>query len=581
MRRSEERSSKSSGRWVVGRGPCAALVALLAACGTNNTYYEEHIHIEGGGADAGAPAQEPDEPTTSGDPDSGDGSGEGREPTTPAASEGLSPVDLEPDGEVPALSPGAPGADVAPAALAIDVFGTLGNHYWFEASEAQVEKMNAPYSGGFGGYGDIYTPSGGGSVTFVDHLFVTTAGEDPHTADFGKVQVRLVGQSTGRPWTLDSLPNFKIDSDEFVAGNRIGGVKHMRLNNAVVGSIFREKLTLDLYRELGYPAPQATYAWVSGSVWGPSIDVPYIAVESYKPQFCKLREAELGGGCVNMWEFVGDLGYGLLGYAENCQFSECDPTRALEFELDAIQTPPGPGFKETLSEWLDWDAFHEFQCLSWILATGDDALHNQNNFVLMERTDGKFQHLPYSIDISLGQEWYPQVPLAGGNLLSQGCQSDPECWDDTLAMCEVLVDSFIDLNPIAMLDQTYALLSQQGMLRDGDEDRYRSLSSYLARRIEELPLELEQNRENGPPPVGVFCEYPYIQCGDVCMLPEECYLCEPDPDPLPDAGVGEVEEAARGAAADVALPDPGVPLPPDVPPPQQCLPPIDIYPMPR
>src|SRR5690606_26173709 len=114
---------------------------------------------------------------------------------------------------------------------------------------------------------------------------------------------------------------------------------------------------------------------------------------------------------VNMWEFVGDLGYGQLGYAESCQFSECDPSRAMELELAVVETPPGPGFKEALTEWLDWEAFHQFQCLSWILATGDDALHNTNNVVLMERADGKFQHLPYSVDISLGQEWYPQVPL--------------------------------------------------------------------------------------------------------------------------------------------------------------------------
>src|SRR5690606_35025611 len=97
-------------------------------------------------------------------------------------------------------------------------------------------------------FGDIYTPGGGGDdATFVDRLLVSTAGEDAKTADFGKVQVKLVGQSTGRPWTTQSLPNFKIDSDEFIQGNRIGGVKHLRLNNAIVGSIFREKLTLDLY----------------------------------------------------------------------------------------------------------------------------------------------------------------------------------------------------------------------------------------------------------------------------------------------------------------------------------------------
>jgi hypothetical protein len=404
-------------------------------------------------------------------------------------------------------------------------------------------------------------------------LLVTTPGEEPRTADFGKVQVSLVGESTGRPWTTESLPNFKIDSDEFTEGNRIGGVKHFRLNNAVVGSIFREKLTLDLYARLDYPAPRASYAWVSSSVWGSDVAVPYIVVESYKPQFCKAREAELAGGCVNMWEFAGDLGYGQLGSPESCQFSECEPSRALEFELDAVETPLGAGYKEALARWVDWDAFHRFQCLSWILTTGDDVLHNGNNFVMMERADGRFQHLPYSIDISLGQEWYPEVPLAGGSTLARGCQSDPQCWADMIVTCEGLLEEFAAANPIAMLDQNYATLEANGMLRSGDEERYRSLSSYLARRLEELPVELEANRA-GPPVEAIYCPYPFVQCGDSCVWPGECFVCsaeEPAPASNPDAGTPPDE----GVAADIAMP---VPVPPGGEEPGgECLPPVELY----
>ncbi|HWO08181.1 MAG TPA: CotH kinase family protein, partial [Polyangiaceae bacterium] len=521
-----------------------------------------------GGDTAAPPTHEPD----AGPPSSPEDAGAAGDAAGPDA------------GDVPPAD-GLPHADTAPASLAVDVFGAVGNRYYLMVSDDQLERMNERYLGGgfpggpfFGG--DIYTPGGGqGGTTFVDHLFVSTPGAAPHTADFGKVQVKLVGESTGRPWTLDSLPNFKIDSDEFTAGNRIGGVKHLRLNNAVVGSIFREKLTLELYAALGYPAPRATYAWVQSSVWGPDIDVPYIAVEAYKPAFCKQREAQLGGGCVNMWEFAGDLGYGQLGAAESCQFSECDPTRALELELDAVQTPPGAGYKDVMSEWIDWDAFHRFQCLSWILATGDDALHNSNNFVLVERADGKFQHLPYSIDISLGQEWYPEVPLAGSSVLARGCQSDPACWEDLLTTCEGLVQSFIDVDPVAMLDATLATLETGGMLRDGDEGRYRALSSYLARRIVELPIELQANRDQGPP-VDAYCEYPWILCGNACALPEECPFCEPQPEPEPqpgvDAGAGADGDEADGDEADGPAPDEPRPVdPPGVP--AACLPPIDLY----
>ncbi|HWO07865.1 MAG TPA: hypothetical protein VNN80_00255, partial [Polyangiaceae bacterium] len=216
---------------------------------------------------------------------------------------------------------GLPEADVAPAELDVDVFGVLGNRYWLDASVQEVAVMNAPFQPAIAGpfEGDLYSPLGPAPLTFLDHLFVTTGGESAHTADFGKVQVRLIGQSTARPWTMYSLPNFKLDTDEFSVGNRVGGVKHLRLNNAVAGNIFREKLALDLYRALGYPAPRAVHAWVAGSVWGPEVSVPYVVVEAYKPQFCKQRAAELGGGCVNMWELSGDLGGGALGEPDNCQ----------------------------------------------------------------------------------------------------------------------------------------------------------------------------------------------------------------------------------------------------------------------
>jgi hypothetical protein len=573
----------------------------FVACGDNYTFYEENVYVRGEDAGVSTPAPEgeaasSEAPDAAGSSSASHGSSEGLTPAGNDLGNGVgsglgsgvgSGVGSEQgaDAGLPLLSPGAPLADVAPSALVVDVFGTLGNRYWFEASQEQVDSMNAPYGGGLGVpvYGDIYSPHGGSDgVTFADHMFVTNGGDAPHTADFGKVQLRLVGQSTGRPWTDETLPNFKLDADEFTEGNRVGGVKHMRLNNAVVGSIFREKLTYDLYNALGYPAPLTNYAWVSGSVWGPGVEVPYIAVESYKPQFCKQREAEVGGGCVNMWEFYGDLGSGVLGYSDSCQFSECDSTRGLEFEDVVSSTQLGDGYEAALEDWLDWDAFHRFQCLSWILETGDDALHNLNNFVLVERADGKFMHLPYSVDISLGQEWYPQVPLSGYNAIASGCQSDSQCWAETIAACEVLVDGFAAAKPVERLDTIYADLEQAGMLRDGDEGRYKSLRSHIEQRLVDLPGELDANRAG--PDISAYCYYPMVVCGNACVYPEECVVCEPPPFGEGEAG-GEPAGGAEGAAppsADAGVEAPPDDVPIDEPPPpddggQACLPPIDDY----
>lgn len=414
-------------------------------------------------------------------------------------------------GEEDPLLEGAPEPNTPPGEQVVDVFGDVGLRYWFAVRPEQVERMNEQDQNG----GDIYTP--GGVKTFADHLFVTSTGGNPTIADYGKVEVRLVGESTFRPWTLKSIPSIKVDTDEFVEDLEISGVEHIRFHNSLVGSIFREKLALEVYGRLGYPAPRATYGWVGSNVWGPEIQVPYTVVENYKRAFCKRQGDAWGGGCENMWEFVGDLDYDPFRVEAHCQLSECETARADQFKELAVSTPPGPGYKAALEGWLDWDAYHRFQCLSWILWTGDDALHNRNNVVIVERSDGLFQYLPYSVDISAGQEWYRDTPLYGINVISVGCQGDPACWEDTIAACEATIADFVALDPPALVDEVHAALAGQGMLRDGDEGRYEEIRAWYAERAQGALKELDNYRE--PP-----CQAPNTMCGDMCVDVQECVL---------------------------------------------------------
>jgi hypothetical protein len=182
------------------------------------------------------------------------------------------------------------------------------------------------------------------------------------------------------------------------------------------------------------------------------------------------------------------------------------------------QTPLGAGYEAALANWIDWDAFRKFQCLSWILETGDDAVHGANNVVLAERADGKFQYLPYSVDVSLGRSSYDNTTLPGYSVLANGCQSDPECWASTVAVCEALVADFDAADPVAMLDAIHAELGARGMLRDGDESRYRTLVTYLETRLTELPVELELNRAAPYFP----CEPGLVRCDGECRPTEFC-----------------------------------------------------------
>ncbi len=450
---------------------------------------------------------------------------------------------------------GVPGANTLPGALNLDVFGSIGARYWFVVSEAEVERMNERLFDELLARPSVFQAywPGGPEIepTFADHLVITTPGSDPHVADFGKVQVRLGAQSLNQPWTPQSLPHLIVDATEFSADQRIGGQQQLRFHNAVTGDIFREKLAFELYRKLGYPAPRTGYAWVSSSVWAPGIAVPYLVVEAYAEPFCD-GNSQLGGGCSNLWEFGGDLGQGFAAFPGFCQLSSCDPARALA--LDAALGVPAADYKLAFAAWIDWDAFHRFQCLGWILSTGTDALRSGRQ-VLAERADGKFQYLPFSVDVSLGHEGAPTVTLPAQGILASGCQSDPQCWADTISTCEALIGEFAAADPIGMLNRIHAELEAEGMLRGGDESRYQGLAQFLERRLIDLPLELELNR-----PAPYFgCQDELVPCGRECRFPGFCVLCEATPEPLPSS------------EGDAGTPDAGVP--PEV---IDCVPPIDL-----
>jgi hypothetical protein len=530
-----------------------APAALLLACG-DTIQNDYHYYYGDGGADEGGESSNPGKAGSGGSrAGSGGSAGEAGEPTVePEAGTG-GMVDQFP---VDPNYPDAPQADTQVKDLTLDLFGVVGNRYWFGVQQSQVDAMNNGDQGGGGCPfcgGDPYFPGGSGSANFVDHLWITSAGDDPHTADFGKVQVKVVGQSSRRLWTPSTIPNLNIDADQFVKDQRVAGYEHLRFNNGQVGSIFRERLTTELYRLLGYQAPLSNYAWVSSNVWGPDVAIPYILVERYKQAFCRRYETEFGGGCVNMWEFVGDFNggfgggpkgpfpepgpggeYSLFDDPNNCQLDTCESSRVKELEAKLRTVPRGEGFKVALEEYIDWPAYHRFQCLSYVLGTGDDALHNTNNVVLVERMDGKFQYLPYSVDISLGQDWYPYTPLTGTNLLSIGCQQDKVCWADTIAVCEDVIADFENLEPNKLLKKIYDDLDTNGMLRGGDQGRYEFLDAWFTDRIAKLPDELETFRN--PP---VYCEWPYMDCNGVCKTYEECYnTCLPPKDDPGMAGAG-------------------------------------------
>jgi hypothetical protein len=404
----------------------------------------------------------------------------------------------DPDGGPPDAGPAS--------AMEIDFFEAPGHAFRFVVAPDQAEAME---QGDGGGGGDDQYQLGAG--TFADDLIITDV-TDGDTQSFGKVELWLIGESTFRPW--DRIPNLRVDMDEFQAGMRVDGVEHFRLNNGQVSGIYREAIAARVWRALGYAAPRSSFAWVEApNQWSPAVRVPYTLMEVYKPGWCE----ESMPGCRNMWEAPGDLP-SLFG---QCQFDVCEETRLTELINLLWSVPFGAGFTAATADWIDWDDYRSFQCLAWITGTGDDYLHNTNNTVLVERDDGKFQLLPYSIDISAGQAWYPDVKLMGHSMLARGCQLDPDCWKKLLGRCDELLDEMDELDVVAtIVEPTIAEVAAAGMERPGDEYRAEELVSWYGGRADYLRSEPEWGQT--PCQEDADCaEHPdgLTECVGVCVEP--------------------------------------------------------------
>lgn len=376
--------------------------------------------------------------------------------------------DGQPEVNQPAATP-----DAGAGEFDFDLFGVVGHELRFEVSAEQALQMEE--TGFDPGSEDEYEIGGG---TYADDLVVSDRA-DGESHSFGKVELKLVGESSYRPWKR--IPNLRVDVDEFQEGQTLDGVEHVRLNNGQVGGIYREAIALRVWDALGYTVLRSSHVWVRApNQWGAEVRVPYTVVEVYKPDWCA---RSMPSGCGNIWESVGELD-SLPG---QCQFDDCDDRR-LEQLIDQVAvTSYGPGFAAALDEWIDWDAFRSFQCLSWITATGDDYLHNNNNLVVVERGDGKFQLLPYSIDISAGQEWYPDVKLIGSSKLATGCQNDPTCWQALLGRCDQLLDDYEQLDVVAtIVDPVVTGVAHAGMNRQGDDSRGEEVRDWYRARAAEL-----------------------------------------------------------------------------------------------
>lgn len=386
----------------------------------------------------------------------------------------------------------------SPDEFTASVWETDSVSYHFEVSIDQLEQMNEDWYEGWWDY-YVYNVNEDAGLTFADPVCIT----DPTNgvaANFGQVQLKLTGQSTGVEWASDTIPPLSVDVGEFVDNQTLGAdeTRWLAFHPGTISYIFSEPVAYAVLAALGEPVPRTSLAWVSSNVWGNEIRIPYNTVEKYKEDWCADHADQLGGGCVNVWEGWGDFLSWYLPYlTADCELSnDCDDTRFTEF-LDVLdEAPYDDSFEESTEGFVDWTAVKRSICGSWMLWIGDDPFHNTNNVVTVEQADGKFRLLYYSIDLSAGASgWYEYTTLNGWNTLAYGCYSDRECWESTLNTCEGMIRDFEKADPVGTIDSFWERLQVAGMARDGDADEYERIRAWYETRVIELPEELSCYRD--------------------------------------------------------------------------------------
>ncbi len=310
--------------------------------------------------------------------------------------------------------------------------------------------------------------------------------------DTGKIALDTVGQSSFRIWT--EIPNFRLNVNTFDPDQTFPEkVKNIRLNNGQAdATVLREPIAMNIWRAMGYPAPRSSFAQVRSNVWDTEFHSgawsAYVLREQYKSVFFQINNLEV----LSVWEGWGDI------FAESftgeCQWSnkvECDEEHLAEIVETVRSTPLGSGFMTATENIIDWPSIHQFQCLSALTGTGDDWIHNQNNVVIVLRTDGKIQYLPYSVDISANHPWYQDVPYDGYSYLADACHQDLECRKEALTTCKEMIHRFEKIDvPTNIVDERWEALQQVGLNRAPDKSAYKKIREFYEAKPEQLRTEI-------------------------------------------------------------------------------------------
>ncbi len=298
---------------------------------------------------------------------------------------------------------------------------------------------------------DIVLPEASVTALEVDPFTYAVGDVVVDGAPVGQVGVRLRGK-IGSFRVLSDKPKFKVDFNQFVAGQELFGVETLTLNNSVGDcSYLREKLGFRVYAEAGVAVPRLT--WTQVTVNGADYGL-YQLVETEDDVWLDHAWADgsgnlydgkyvwYGGWYYTLLDFTSDV-HDLYALEEGVDVGRAD-VHAITAALDLWSGHPD--FYAQLDPLVDWPSFHAYFAAEQYIEQWDGYAQNRNNnrVYFNPANAGRLTFVPTDLDLAFsgwGGDWHWPV----GRLVS-ACFQDATCRAAHRAAVRDVVDHLAGLD---------------------------------------------------------------------------------------------------------------------------------------
>lgn len=218
------------------------------------------------------------------------------------------------------------------------------------------------------------------------------------------VGVKMKGNSSFN--NSSKKKSFKIDLNEFVAGQDYDGIKKFNLNNGFKDpTLMREKICLDFLNQHGIRAPRCTYArvYINNVYWG-----LYTIVEEVNSKFLKQQFPD-NDGSLFKGDPTGDMkwyGSSASSYYSHYELQSDDTTydwNNLVHLINLVNNTSAADYYDSLETVLDtWEFLYYMAATNMFVNLDSYIGSGHNYFIYADSTYNKFHWIAWDVNEAFG-----------------------------------------------------------------------------------------------------------------------------------------------------------------------------------